>query len=48
MIRTSTTVCALGVPVPSLDKEGGLRQWSLLQNSVVKLQLLNGSGMHNT
>jgi len=28
------------VPVPSLDKGGGQRQWSLLSHSIVKLQLI--------
>ena len=33
------TVFALTVPVPSMNKEGGRRQWSLLQRSVIKQQL---------
>src|ERR1043165_10022726 len=36
----SATDCTLSVLVPSLDKGGGRRLWSLLSHSVVKLKLL--------
>jgi len=35
----SATVCTLTVLVQSLDKEGGLRKWSLLSHSVVNQKL---------
>src|ERR1043165_9857321 len=35
----SATDCTLSVAVPSLNKGGGRRLWSLLSHSVVKLKL---------